>query len=56
MEKVKALEHLEDQDYCWKLTQDGFENLLMRAGFRRGEAHEMALKHGWNRMNAGEVV
>ena len=54
MERIKAQESLEDSKYCGGLDQGAFENLLVRAGFGREEAHKAALKHGWQRMDAGE--
>jgi hypothetical protein len=54
MERIKAQESLEDPKYCWGLDQVAFEDLLVRAGFDRREAHKAALKHGWQRMDAGE--
>lgn len=56
MDRIKAMDSLEDHQYCWKLTQESFEDLLIRAGFDRKDAHKMALNHGWNRLNAGEMV
>lgn len=56
MSGVHAWETLNDPEKAAKLTMEGFERLLLRAGYPADEAHKAAMDRGWNRLSAGETL
>ena len=56
MVRVKALELLENAEYCQRLTMDGLYRLLLKAGFPHEESHKVASEHGMQRLNAGQTL
>ena len=53
MDRVKALELLEDTAHVVKLNMEGFFNLLLRAGYPNEVAQKAASEHGEARLSAG---
>ena len=56
MDRVKALELLEDSEHCSQLSYVGYRRLLLRAGFSPEEVREASLQHGWNRLSAEKLM
>ena len=56
MARVQAWEQLNDPEYAGRLSMEGFEKLLLRAGYSTKDAHEAAMKRGWDRLSAGEML
>ena len=50
------MELLENPQYCYELSMQELEVLLLRAGYDREKAHKVALDHGNNRLSAGKTA
>ena len=53
---VRAWEVLHDPDLCGRLGMVEFRRLLLRAGYQVEAVRQAALRHGWDRLSAGEML
>lgn len=56
MERVKAQELLENPEHGPRLSMEGLERTLIKAGYPKEQAHKAAMQRGWDRLAAGETL
>jgi hypothetical protein len=56
MTRVKALELLENTEYCVRLTMESYHRLLLQAGCEPDKAQKLASEHGMERLGAGLIL
>lgn len=54
--KVQAWEHLNNPDYCGRLTMGQYKRLLLEAGYSEETAQKAANQRGWERLSVGMTI